>query len=209
MSDIHAPSNPASAPAPCVDTTSGQGQPTLTDIGPGEHARPIRAPAPSRLEQPVQPQDGDHATTVGGPPRVLRVGGASERGYGHAAVLVVVALAALAMVVLVVRSFAPPRPDSKRVQAGRIGVSGHTAPSRRSARTDRHGSRSQRRPVRSRRITRPARVAAPGGVDASVCAGLCSSGPVEAGDTVPRSSGRFMGQGSPVEEGGIEFGFEE
>jgi hypothetical protein len=84
MSDIPAPSNPAPNSTPSPEAASGQGQPTLTDIGPYEQATPIRAPAPSRLEQPVQPQGGDHATTAGEASRVLRIDGVSERGYGHA-----------------------------------------------------------------------------------------------------------------------------
>lgn len=212
MSDIHAPSNPAPAPAPSVETASDREPPTLTDLGGGEQATPVRAPAPSRLEQPVRAQGDDHTTATGGESRVLRFDGASERGYGHTATLIVVALAALAVIVLAVRSLAPSHPgDTAPVQARRGAVSEHAVRPRRAARTGRHRDLAVPRPVRSRRIVRPAPVSvARGSIGAGVCAWSCSSGPaVEAGGLAPAPSGRFAGQGTPVEEGGVEFGFEE
>jgi hypothetical protein len=209
MSDIHAPSNPAPPPAPSVERASELEPPTLTDIGLGERAKPVRAPARSRLEQPVRTQGDDHAPRT----RVLRVDGASERGYGHTTTLIVVALAALAVIVLAVRSLAPSHPrSSARVQTRCNAVPGHALASHRAARTRRHRDLAEPRPVSSHRIARPAPVSAARSTDgAGVCAGSCSSGRfVEAGGPAPAPSERFAGHGAPVEEeGGAEFGFEE
>lgn len=194
---------------PCTYARAVRGQgkrpwpPTLTDIGLGERSTPVRAPAPSRPEQTVRAQGGDHATANGGASRVLRVDGASERGYGHTATLIVIALAALAVIVLAVGSFVPSHSGSSaRVQQRRSAVPGQAVPSRRAARTGAHRDLAEPRRVRSRRIARRPPLSAARSADgAGVCAVSCSSGRfVQAGGPAPAPSKRFAAQSAPVEE---------
>jgi hypothetical protein len=210
MPDIHAPSNLEPVRTPFLDSAGGQEQPTLTDIEPGEQTGPVRAPSPSRLGQPARPQGvQDHAAAAGEAPRVLRVDSAGERGR-QAAVLVVVVLAAVVGIVVAVRSLAPSHAGYTRAQTGHSKASVRTMPHSRAERNDRDRNEAKPSTSRSRRIAAPARVPASSSLRAGVCVGSCASEhPAEAVAPAPLRSEPSTAQSAPVEEDGVEFGFEE
>jgi hypothetical protein len=204
MSDSQALSSPEPARAPFLDADVGYEPQTVTDLGIDERAGPVQAPSPSGLEQPARFPGG----AAGATPGVLRVESAGEGGYRHVAIAGLVALVATGVSVLAVGWLMPAHKRDTYVRRTRRSEAPRPMPPHRSAGDHGRQGRHRSRRVRSDQIAPPAPNPVPSSVDTPVCAELCSSEPPPAMSEArpPRPASRTHG---PVEEGGVEFGFEE